>query len=193
MTDRPAVYSRIQRRETHASRSAPAIVVAVVLILALAYLVTEIVLAAAQQQPLLASPKQMVTGLASMGGVPLVWLVVSGVVLVVLAIVLLVLAIGGGRRPRHVLQDDRAVVLVDNEVIASALVRAAADADSVDPDRAVASVSHRTATVRVTPSSGVGVNQDAIGSALTERLQQWNLQPALRPKVRIEKEGKVGA
>ena len=193
MSDVKAAYSRIQRRETHASRSAPAVVTAVVLVLALAYLVTEIVLGAAGQQPLLASPAQMVTGLTSLGGVPAVWFIVGGIVLVLLALVLIVLALGGGRRSRHVLQDDRAVVVVDNEVIASALVRAAADADSVDPDRAVAAVTHRAATVRVTPSSGVGVNSDAIRRALDERLQAWGLKPALRARVRIEKQGKVGA
>lgn len=192
MSDATRGYGRIRRRETHSSRSASAIVVAVVLILALAYLVTEIVLAASGQQPLLVSPAQMVQDAAALPTAPLVWIVVAGVVLVVLGLVLLVLGLGPARRSRHVLPDERAVVVVDNEVIASALVRTAADADDLDPDRTVGSVSHRSAVVRVTPASGTTVDRDGIATALRDRLQQWGLTPSLKPRVQIEK-AKVGA
>lgn len=192
MSDTNRGYRRIRRRETHASRSTSAVVVAVVLVLALAYLVTEIVLAAAAQQPLLVAPAQMVADAAGLASVQVAWLVTAGVVLAVLGLVLLVLGLGSARRPRHVLPEDRAVVVVDNEVIASALVRTAADTDDIDPDRAVGSVSHRTATVRITPTSGVRVDRDAISAALDERLQQWGLTPKLKPRVQIEK-AKVGA
>ena len=192
MSDRPGVYSRIQRREIHASRATPAIIVAVILILALAYLVVEIVLAAFGQKPLLASPALMVQDLAKLSTVAIVWLVVAGIVLAILGIILLVAALASGRRSRHVLHDDRAVVVIDNEVIASALVRTAADAGDIDPDRAVSSVSHRTAVVSVTPTSGVQLDKGQLTSALREQLQGWGLKPGLRPRVRV-KNGKVGA
>ncbi len=192
MSDRPRVYRRIQRRETHASRAVPAIIVAVVLVLALAYLVAEIVLAAAGQQPLLASPATMVQDIAILSTVAIVWLAVAGTILAILGIVLLIAALSGGRRPRHVVRSDRAVVVVDNEVIASALVRTAADTGGIDPDRAVGSVSHRTATVRITPTSGVQLNRDELTGALRDRLQSWNLSPRLRPRVRI-RSGRVGS
>lgn len=192
MSDVSRGYGRIRRRETHASRSAPAVVVAIVLILALAYLVTEIVLAASGQRPLLVSPAQMVQDAAALPKAQVALVAVAGVVLVVLGLVLLVLGLGPARRSRHVLPDERAVIVVDNEVIASALVRAAADADDIDPDRAVGSVSHRSATVKVTPASGTSVDRDGIATALGERLQQWGLTPALKPRVQIEK-AKVGA
>jgi hypothetical protein len=193
MSDRPGIYSRIQRRETHASRATPAIIVAVILILALAYLVTEIVLATFGQKPLLASPATMVQDVAKLSTVASVWLAVSGAVLAILGIVLLTAALSSGRRSRHVLQDDRAVVVVENEVIASALVRTTANTGSIDPDRAVGSVSHRTAVVTVTPTSGVQLDKDQLTSAMREQLQDWKLKPALRPRVRIKKTGKVGA
>ncbi|MFD1721316.1 hypothetical protein [Amnibacterium endophyticum] len=192
MSDITRGYGRIRRRETHASRSTSAVVVAIVLIAALAWLVVEIVLAAAGQQPLLLSPAGMVEGIAALGGVPVGWLWGAGAVLAVLGLVLLGLGLGRGRRPRHVLPNDRAVVVVDDEVIASALVRAAADADGIDPDRAVSSISRRTAVVRVTPTSGVPVQRDRIAEALGERLQQWGLAPSLRSRVQIQK-AKVGA
>lgn len=193
MSDRPSVYSRIQRRETHASRAVPAIIVAVILILALAYLVTEIVLAAFGQQPLLASPATMVQDIAKLSTVAIVWLTVAGIVLAILGLVLLTAALSAGRRSRHVLDDDRAVVVIDNEVIASALVRTTADTANIDPDRAVGSVSHRAAVVEVTPTSGVQLDKSEITTALRDQLQDWGLKPGLKPRLRIKKTGKVGA
>lgn len=193
MSDRPGVYSRIQRRETHASRAVPANIVAVMLILALAYLVTEIVLAIVGQEPLLASPATMVQDIAKLSTVAVVWLAVSGAVLAVLGILLLIAALSSGRRSRHVLHDDRAVVVIDNEVIASALVRTTADTGNIDPDRAVGSASHRSAVIEVTPTSGVQLDKSQITTALRDQLQDWGLKPSLRPRVRIKKTGKVGA
>lgn len=193
MSDRPRIYSRIQRREMHSPRSTVAIVIAVVLILALAYLATEIVLAAIGASALLLSPAGMVGDIAALNGAALGILGAAGGVLVLLGVILLVVALRPGRRARHAERSDRAAIVIDDEVIASALVRAAANQNGVSPDRAVGSVSHRRATVRITPSSGLVVDAQAVSTAVRDSLDAWGLTPKLRAKVVIAKSGRVGA
>jgi hypothetical protein len=193
VSNRPSVYKRIQRRETHSPRSDLAITLAVVLILALAYLVTEIVLAACGQKALLLAPVQMVSDIVHLYTVRTSILELSGGVLVIVGLVLVVAALSPGRRARHVQYTERAVVVIDNEVIASALVRVAADEAGVDPDNALGAVSRHRVLVRITPASGVPVDRTAVTAAVRERLDAWGLQPALKPRVVIEKIGRVGA
>jgi Family of unknown function (DUF6286) len=188
-----SAYRRIERRETHSSRAGLAIVLAVILILALAYLVTEIVLGAVRQHALLISPADMVHDIAALSAVATGILVGGGVVLAVLGLVLVIAALTPGRRARHLERSDRAAVVIDNEVIASALVRTAANAAGIDPDRAVGSVSRRRAAIRITPSSGMSIDRDAVAAAVTARVDEWDLSPALKPSIVIEKAGKVGA
>ena len=188
-----SLYRRIRRRETHSSRAVPAIVLAVLAILALAWLVTETVLAATAQRKLLLSPTDMVNGLRGMPTVVPALLIASGIVLALLGLILVVLALKGGRLGRHTIADDRAVVVVHDEVIGSALVRAAADASAIDADQAVAAVGRRRAQVRLTPSSGVDIDRAGVSDAVTERLGTFRLSPAIRSRISIVKKGKVGA
>ena len=188
-----SVYRRIRRRETHSSRAVPAITVAILAILALTWLATEIVLAAAGQTKLLLSPTDMVAGLRGLPTVVPSLLIASGIVLALIGLILLVLALKGGRLGRHTIQDDRAVVVVHDEVVGSALVRAAADASSVDADHAVASVGRRSAQVRITPSSGVDIDRAAVATAVTDCLDTFRLHPAVKSRISIIKKGKVGA
>ena len=187
------LYRRIRRRETHDSRATPAIVVAVLAVLALAWLVTETVLAASGQRPLLLSPAAMVTGIAGLPSTAVALLITAAVVLVVVGLVLVVLALTAGRLGRHVIDGDRAVVVVHDEVIGSALVRTAADRSSTDPDRAVATVGIRRATVRITPTSGTPIDREAVAAAVDERARSFGLTPAVSSRVVIDRKGEVGA
>jgi hypothetical protein len=189
----PEVYRRVVRRELHSPRSFAAILVAVLAIIALAWLGTECVLAAAGRPPLLMTPAQMATGITGLGSVASGTLVAAGVALALLGLVLLLVAFTPGRRPRHLIDDERAAIVVNNEVIASAIVREAARAGSVDPDRTVASVGNRTATVRITPTSGTDVDRAAIIRAVDDRLAGFHLSPALSTRVQVDRSGKVGA
>ena len=85
------------------------------------------------------------------------------------------------------------VAIADNEVIASALARAAADAGDVDPDNSVVTVSHRRAVVTLTPTSGIGVSRTGVEEAVAEQLDDYGLRPSVRPRIIIEATGKVGA
>ncbi len=187
------LYRRIRRRETHSPRSGAAVVVAVAAVLALAWLITETVLAALGQHALLLSPTRMVAGIAALPTVASGALIGSGIVLAVVGLVLVLIGVTAGRLGRHTIDDNRAVIVVHDEVVGSALVRAAADSSSTDPDRAVAAVGRRRATVRLTPTSGSPIDLPAVQQAVAERLRTFGLSPALANRVVIDKKGKVGA
>jgi hypothetical protein len=184
---------RLGRRTTHSSRSTTAIIVAVVVILASAYAGVEIVLAWLGLAPLLAAPADMARSLGELGTVPAVWTIVAGAVVVVLGLVVIAFAVRPGRRHRHLLPSERSTVVVDDRVIASAVARHAATAAGTGPDATVVSVDRRSATVRVTPTSGVMVDQDEVRAAVDEQLEQYRVTPSLRGRVRIARTGEVGA
>ena len=187
------LYRRIRRRETHSPRSGAAVVVGVAAVLALAWLATETVLAALGRHALLLSPARMVAGIAALPTVASGALIGSGVVLAILGLIVVVLGLSAGRLGRHTIDDDRAVIVVHDEVVGSALVRAAADSSSTDPDRAIAAVGRRRATVRLTPTSGSPIDLPAVQQAVAERLQGFGLQPALTTRIVLDRKGRVGA
>lgn len=193
MTSTTSLYRRVLRRETHAARATPAIIVAVLAIIALAWLGTECVLAAIGQHALLLSPAAMVTDIAGLAAVAAGTLIAIAAGVAVVGLILLLIGLSAGRLARHTLPSDRAAIVVHDEMIASALVRYAAAAASTDPDRAVAGVGRRRAVVRLTPTTGTAIDTDSVSSDLTERLQQYALKPRLKARVVVMKQGKVGA
>jgi len=187
------IYRRIGRRETHSPRSLLAIVLAVALILVLAWLGTEIVLALLGAPALLVAPVDMFTSAVNLVDAPTGIVAAAGIVVAVIGLVLVIASVAPGRRARHLLTSERTVVVVDNEVIASALARHASLAGNVDPDNASVSVSHRTAEVHLTPTTGIPVDRDAVTSTVTEQLDSYGLTPSVRPRVRIATSGRIGA
>ena len=186
------MYSRIKRRETTSPRATLAIILAVIIILAIAYAVTETILFLTGQPQLLASPEQMGTAVVGLSSYT-PWIVIaSGVVAALIGLLLIIAAFRAGRRPRHVLDTDRVVTVVDDEVIASALARSAAFQSSIDPDNARVEVSRRRAVIRLTPASGSSVDSQPVTQTATQQLDGYGLSPKVKPRVVIEK-GKVGA
>lgn len=122
----------------------------------------------------------------------LLTLIGAGAVLALLGLVLVVLALAPGRRGRHVIGTGGSAVVVDDAVIASALVRTAAGTAGISPDRAVAHVGRRSATVRITPVSGVPVDRDAVQRDVQAAAAGFDLTPAVRPRVVIDRNGRVG-
>ncbi len=193
MSTTPAVYARIVRRETHSPRSALAITLAIVLIILIAWLGTEIVLALLGLPALLTSPANMLTFAFGLVDGPAGIVATAGVIAAVIGLVLIVVALSPGRRARHVLDTERAATVVDNEVVASALARHASHAGRVDPDNVTVSVSHRRADVQLTPTSGTPVDNNHITEAVTEQLASYGLRPTVLVRVRIAEQAKVGA
>ncbi|MDJ0337844.1 DUF6286 domain-containing protein [Cryobacterium sp. PH31-O1] len=188
-----ATYARISRRELHSPRSVAAIAVAVVIMLLCGWLGAEIVLHLLGQPALLATPGALADGVASASTAPTSLLIglASGCALI--GLVLLVVAVTPGRRARHLIDSERMVTVVDDEVIASALAGRAARVGGIDPDNTRVSVSRRLATVHLVPTSGRPVHRDTVLDAVRGQLDGLNLRPPLQSRVVVALGGKVGA
>lgn len=186
------LQSHVLRRELHSPKSGLAITLAVLAIVALAWLGTECVLAALGQPKLLLSPADMAAGIRGLATVQTGLLIAAGAVLALIGLILVIAALTAGRRGRHVIGAGSTAAVVNDEVIGSALVRTAATTASISPDRAVAEVGRRSATVRITPISGVEIDRPAVERAVSDAAEGFGLTPPIRTRVVIDKKGKVG-
>lgn len=194
MSANDTVYHRVLRREAHSSRAGLAITLAIILVIALAYVAIEAVLALAGQPPLLLSPAEAFRGvLFTPFNVESVVLVAAGAVLAVIGILLVVSALTPGRRADHESAPGRTAVLIDNRAIASALANRASYSAGVDPDQVVVSVGRRTAEIRIQPTSGWPVDRAAVEKAVAAEIEQLQLSPSLVARVAVSTKAKVGA
>ena len=188
-----SLYKRIVRRETHSSRAGIAITLAVLLIVALAWIGTESVLAAVGQAPLLLAPTDLVGSTLDAASAPVGVLTAVAVVVALIGLVLIVVSLAPGRRGRRGGRVDRTVSVVDDRVIARSLARTASYAGDVDPSQVSVSVGKRLATIEVTRTSGRQADVRSIDEAVRDELQGYDFSPALRHKVRLSKKGTVGS
>ncbi|MDQ0680262.1 hypothetical protein QFZ30_003644 [Arthrobacter pascens] len=93
-------------------------------------------------------------------------------------------AAGGGNIPS---------VVVDDEVIASALARSARLAANVTPEQVMVVVSQRQVTVSVRPTSGVPVEESSVLAAVQEELREMALVPLPEVRVNVSTSGVIGA
>lgn len=187
----PALYRRVVRRETHSPRSGLAVTLAIVLMLVLAWLGTESVLAAIGQQPLLATPKDVVTTVLTAPTAPAPILVPIGAVAAFVGLALVVASLTPARRGRRGGTSDRTAAIVDDRVIAQSLARTAAYAGDVDPSQVTVSVAARTARVDITRTSGRQLNTQEVQAALDAELATYDYRPALRARIRLSEKGTV--
>jgi hypothetical protein len=187
------LYRRIVRRETHSSRSGIAITLAIVLIVVLAWIGTESVLAAIGQAPLLVAPADAAGAVLGAAGGPVGVLTAIGAVVAIIGIVLIVVSLAPGRRGRRGGASRRTVAVVDDRVIARSLARTASYAGDVDPDQVSVSVGKRSAVIEVTRTSGRSTDLRSIDEAVRDELDAYDYTPALRHKVRLSQKGTVGA
>ncbi|MFE7504143.1 hypothetical protein [Promicromonospora sp. NPDC057488] len=154
-----AVYRRVVRRETHAPRTGAAVVLAAVLVLvllvALGLSVWWLVDPAARGG--LADRMTPLTSRADDSAS----LVAVGVLALVVGIALVLAAVLPGRLRRRARRTDRLALVVDDGVLADAVVAAVAVRCGIDPRQVSATVGRRRTTVRVTPTSGVPVDHEA--------------------------------
>ncbi|NQX26664.1 hypothetical protein HQQ81_04775 [Microbacteriaceae bacterium VKM Ac-2854] len=193
MSDTAALYKRLIRRETHSPKSVLAIVLASILILLCLWLGTELVLSLLGQPALLVAPADLLASVGLLDGVIPAVLAAIGIVVALIGLVLVIAAFSSGRRARHSIDTERVAIVVDNEVIASALARHASAAGNVSPDNARVSVSHRRAEVHLLPASGTKLDRDRVESAVDEQLTGYGLKPVVRSKVVVNESGRVGA
>ncbi|HEY0119503.1 MAG TPA: hypothetical protein VGC04_12050 [Cellulomonas sp.] len=182
-----AVYRRVLRRETHASRAAAAITVAVVLVVlcaaAGASAVWFLVDATARDRVFAA-----VSGFDVRARTAPVVAVVGGVVML-LGLWLLLLGVLPGRRARHGRTAGRLAVVTDDGVAADVIADTVAGALAVARDLVHVSVGHRSAVVTITPVSGVAVDEAAARRAASDATSR--LGRPLAPRIAVASRGVV--
>ena len=199
MTANPTRDRRELRRETHPPRSGLAIAVAVLTIAACVLLATETVLHLFGQAPLVIAPTDAARAAAEPAPVVLRLLVPLGLeaaligLLLLLLLLLLLAAVLPGRRSRHSLTTERLAVVFDDEVIASALARSSATAAGVAPDAVRVTVGRGSASIRLTPTSGIRVDEQRVALAARNTVQRIGPQPSIRPTLRVAVSGRVGS
>jgi hypothetical protein len=188
-----SLYKRIVRRETHSSRAGIAITLAVLLIVALAWIGTEAVLAAVGTAPLLLAPTDLVGSTLDAASAPVGVLTAVAVVVALIGLVLIVVSLAPGRRGRRGGKAERTVAVVDDRVIARSLARTASYAGDVDPSQVSVSVGKRSALIEVTRTSGRQTDVHSIDEAVRDELDAYDFSPALRHKVKLSEKGTVGS
>lgn len=189
MTSRYSTYARIARRETHSSRSTAAVTVAAVIILLLVWIATESVLVVIHGLALLAAPTAVITAIAEVTSVPQPLLIGGGIVIGLLGVLLIVMAILPGARARHRLPSGRCAVIVDDKVIANAIVRRVSFENALDPEQLTVYLGRRQVDVRVVPSSGIPVDRAEIRETVADEIERYNLR--LRARVVVANEGRL--
>jgi hypothetical protein len=185
---------RVLHRETHSSRAAAAGLAAALVVLLCLYALLESAVRAIGQPPWLIDPQTAAERIVSLpAGIPPLLLGAIGAVTAAAGLFFFLSAILPGRRARHLLEDRRIAVVVDDEVIASALARRARLAANVTQEQVMVVVSQRQAIVNVRPTSGVPVSENAIREAVEDELR--SMAPAPMPQVRINlaTSGVIGA
>ncbi|RKR15537.1 DUF6286 domain-containing protein [Arthrobacter oryzae] len=187
------VIRRLVRRETHSSRAAASALTAGALAAIFLWLALEAVLALLQQSPLLASPDRLGRWLAGVpANTPPAGLVAAGAGLAALGLVLFAAAATPGRRSRHAVHSDRSAVVVDDEVIASAVSLRARLTAGLARGQVSTTVGRRAVRVLVRPTSGIPADRDKIGTAVDAELATYALDRRITPSIHISREGALG-
>jgi hypothetical protein len=185
---------RILQRETRSSRAVAAVIAAVLVIVLCGYALLETAVRAIGQPPWLVDPEAAAEQLVALpAGVPPLLLGVLGAVLVMIGLYFFLNAVLPGRRARHLLRDRRAAVVVDDEVIASALARRARLAANVTQEQVMVIVSRSQVLVNVRPTSGVPLHADAVLAAVQEELREMGPIPVPDVRINVASGGVIGA
>jgi hypothetical protein len=185
--------ARTARRETHSSRALASVLTAVALIAVLVWVGTEAVLSAAGQPALLVPAADMLPWLAGVADKTLPGVLSgAGAVIAVLGLLVLLAGLRPGRRPRHVLADDRSAVVIDDEVLAAAVSRTALQQAGLIPGQVTTVVGRRTVAVMIRPTSGIPVNAEAVAQAVRTELAGYGLSYTPKVAVKVSSEGAVG-
>lgn len=185
---------RILKRETRSSRAGMAGLAAALVIAACVYALLESALRAIGQPPWLIDPQTAAERLTALpGGISPLLLGALGGVVAMVGLIFFLNAVLPGRKSRHLLEDPRAGVVVDDEVIASALARAARTAANVTQEQVMVVVSQRLVVVNVRPTSGVPLHEERILAAVEDELQKMAPSPMPSVRVHVATSGVIGA
>ena len=184
---------RVVRRELSSSRAILSGIAAFIVTVLAIYALLETGLRIANQPAWLIDPQTALDRLAQLPqGLNPLLLGVIGAVLLLLGLIFFCNGVFKSRRARHTLADPRIAVVVDDEVIASALARRARLAAGVTQEQVVVVVSKRAVVVNLRPTSGVPLDHDAIKTAIEQELQAMAHNPLPQVRVNIAVAGVIG-
>ncbi|MBQ1443422.1 MAG: DUF1206 domain-containing protein [Renibacterium sp.] len=184
---------RVVRRELSSSRAILSGIAAFIVTVLAIYALLETGLRIANQPAWLIDPQTALDRLAQLPqGLNPLLLGVIGAVLLLLGLIFFCNGVFKSRRARHTLADPRIAVVVDDEVIASALARRARLAAGVTQEQVVVVVSKRAVVVNLRPTSGVPLDHDAIKTAIEQELQAMAPNPLPQVRVNIAVAGVIG-
>lgn len=182
------------RREMSSSRAYLAGFIALVVTAACAYLLLESTLQAVGQPAWLIDPESAAEWTARLPeGTNQGLLGLVGAVVAMAGLALVIVAVRPGRRGRRSLPGRRIAVVVDDEVLASALARRARAAAVVRPEQVTVVLSDREVTVNVRPTSGLPVRGEDVLAATEAELVRLAPDPYPQIRVRVEGTGVIGA
>ncbi|MBG6191177.1 hypothetical protein IWX64_002132 [Arthrobacter sp. CAN_A212] len=184
---------RAVRRELHSSRAAPSIAAAVLISAFCLYVMFEAALKATGQDPWLVGPDQAAGWLGSLSdNVAAAPLVGAGLLVVVVGLLFFLNAVLPGRRARHTIPNPRTAIVVDAEVLASALARRARVAAGVTGDQVMVTVGRRAVEVQVRPTSGVPVDVEGVRGVVEDELRKTSVEPLPVVRVAVAPSGVIG-
>jgi hypothetical protein len=181
------VSARAARRMRFRSRSAAVIVALLAVTLGAVYLGTEAALVLLSQPPLVSAPFGL---LDAADADPLV----SGgaaAVLALIGVVCLVCAVTPGRFRRRFIADERATIVVDDDVLASSISRSVAIEAKVARSQVRTSLGRRRAEVRVTPTTGFDVSDEPVRQVGEQLLARGGVTPPVKTRAVIERSGVI--
>lgn len=184
---------RVLRRESHSGRSGMSVAAAVVVALVAVYALLELVLAGIGQPPWLSDPGDSARWLAELPGtISPALLGAAGVLLALLGLICLGHGVLPGRRARHVIADPRVAIVVDDEVMASALAKCARVAAGVTREQVMVVVSARNVQVFIRPTSGIPLSESNIKAAVETELATMALDPVPAVSIKLAESGVIG-
>ncbi|GER24124.1 hypothetical protein NCCP1664_26190 [Zafaria cholistanensis] len=183
----------IQHRELYSARSAAAVVAASLVVAASIYLLFEVVLKALGQEPWVRSPDEWWAWSAGLPSAaePVV-LALLGLATLGLGLYFLLAGLLPGRRRRRTIADPRAVVVVDDPVLAAALARRARTEAGVGPEQVLVHLYAKAVEVQLIPTSGIPANAEAVRAAVEQELERNRIEPRPDVQVRVAESGVVG-
>lgn len=183
----------IKERELTSARSPAVIAVAVLALLACLYALLETALKALGQKALLAAPETwwawgltLPERLEPAAGTGL------GLGAMGLGLLLLVHGLRRGRRARHGLACEDAVLVVDDQVLAASLARRARAEAGVGPGQAVVTVHRDRVEAQLSPTSGTPIDPALVAAGLDDELRTNRVEPQLQVFVRVSTRGVIG-
>ncbi|MGF6834903.1 hypothetical protein QF015_003094 [Paenarthrobacter sp. TE4293] len=194
MAGEDPAMSRILRRETHSSRAGAAVIAAVLVIVLCVYALLEAGVRAVGQPPWLIDPTTAAERIIALPeGISPLLLGASGAVVAMVGLFFFLHAVLPGRRARHLLRDPRTAVVVDDEVLASALARRARTAANVTQEQVMVIVSRQLVVVNLRPTSGSRVSEEAVLAAVQAELDEMSPVPMPSVRVNLASTGVIGA